>query len=178
MANQRSALDGAEVRADSSATELLRRSLPGASVSTPCTDLPLSLSFCICASCLCSGGSFGATCCAAARRMSSHAGAAVLSAVPLVHHSFCAVSLSGSQRQCHVLHTGNTVQCVMPLWPPAVCSRSCCLCLRHTVQKLLQGLCVIFQQQILTRSRLAQLLLVCRFWTSSHRLPSGAQWAL
>lgn len=35
MADQRSALDGAEVRADGSAAELLRRSLPGASVSTP-----------------------------------------------------------------------------------------------------------------------------------------------
>ena len=45
MADQRSALDGAEVRADSSAAELLRRSLPGTSFSTFCMGMPLSLAY-------------------------------------------------------------------------------------------------------------------------------------
>ena len=43
MADQCTALDGAEVRADSPAVELLRRSLPGASASTPCTGMSPSL---------------------------------------------------------------------------------------------------------------------------------------
>ena len=137
MADQRSALGSAEVCADSSAAELLRGSLPGASVSASCTGMPLSLAHMY----LCF--MLGATHCAAVHRMSSHADAAVVSTAPAVHRSCCA-GMSISRQSETMSCTADWQHCTVcdALWLSVIAATVPAL--GHTVCKHCCKACALF----------------------------------